>query len=158
MVDDQGRPGVSTLPVPTTTPEERTAAAAAPVGEVTARPLEPPPGARGTGGVPAAPKPTPAPTPVHTVPSTPPPAVVTQGAARPTAIYIQAGAFLNVAYAERLRAKLSRYGRSFITRATVDGQLFYRVRVGPLRDVNEADIVLDQIIASGETGARILVE
>ncbi|PWR25903.1 septal ring lytic transglycosylase RlpA family protein [Zavarzinia aquatilis] len=159
VVDESGRPGVSTLPVPQTTPEERTAAAAAPVGTVTAAPLAPPPGARGVAGTPARPAtPAPAVTPASAVPATPPPAVYTQGPVRQTGIYIQAGAFLQPANAYRLQTKLSRYGKAFIARAFIDGQQFYRVRVGPMPSVDAADAALDQIIASGETGARIVVE
>ncbi|PWR20123.1 septal ring lytic transglycosylase RlpA family protein [Zavarzinia compransoris] len=160
VVDESGRPGVSTLPAAQTTPEERTAAAAAPVGDVTSAPLAPPPGARGTAGPqPARPAPTTgSPFPPSAVPASPPPPVVTQTAVRPTGIYIQAGAFLQPGNAERLRTRLARYGKAFVARATIGNQQFYRVRLGPLKDVDEADILLDQIIASGETGARIVVE
>lgn len=163
VVDESGRPGVSTLPVAQTTPEERTAAAAAPLGAVSSAPLAPPPGSRGTAGPqparPTAPQPTSgSPFPPSAVPSAPPPPVVTQTAVRQTGIYIQAGAFLQPGNAERLKIKLSRYGTAFVARAVIGNQQFYRVRLGPIRDVNEADIILDQIIASGETGARIVVE
>ncbi|MFA5122476.1 septal ring lytic transglycosylase RlpA family protein [Zavarzinia sp.] len=160
VVDESGRPGGGgTLPPASTTPEERTAAAAAPVGTVTATPLAPPSGARGTAG----PAPRPATPPstgplVAAAPTAPPPPVVTTVAVRPTAIYVQAGAFLQLNNASRLRDRLARYGRSFIAQATIDGQLFYRVRVGPIANVDQADSILDQIIASGETGARIVVE
>lgn len=159
VVDESGRPGVSTLPVAQTTPEERTAAAAAPVGSVSAAPLAPPPGTRGTAGSQPRPTPaTPAVTPSPAVLPEPPPPVYTQGPVRQTGIYIQAGAFLQPTNATRLQAKLSRYGKAFIARAMIDGQQFYRVRVGPLPSVDAADAALDQIIASGETGARIVVE
>jgi rare lipoprotein A len=156
IVGDGGEPAGTTVPRPTTTPEERTAGAAAPVGTVTAAPL-PPPGRPAPAPAPAAPRPAPAPLP-SAAPVTPPPAVVTQGPVRATSIYVQAGAFLKLNNAQLLRDKLARYGRSFVATAKIDNQTFYRVRVGPLKNVDEADIVLDQIIASGQTGARIIVD
>ncbi|RJF87365.1 septal ring lytic transglycosylase RlpA family protein [Oleomonas cavernae] len=159
VVGDGGEPAGTTVPRPTTTPEERTAGAAAPVGTVTAAPLPPPGRPAAPAPAPAAPRPAPAPTLVpSTAPAAPPPAVVTQVPVRATNIYVQAGAFLQLNNAQMLRDKLARYGRSFVATAKIDNQTFYRVRVGPLKDVNEADIVLDQIIASGQTGARIIVD
>lgn len=159
IVGDGGEPAGTTVPRPITTPEERNAGTAAPVGTVTATPLPAPSGARPAAPAPAAPAvPRPAPAIPAATPAVPPPPVVTQGPVRSTAIYVQAGAFLQPNNAQQLRDKLSRYGRAFVTTAKIDNQTFYRVRVGPLKDVNEADIVLDQIIASGQTGARIIVE
>lgn len=154
IVGDGGEPAGTTVPRPVTTPEERNAGTAAPVGSVTATPLPGPGSTTRPAPAPQGP-PIVSPTPVA-VP--PPPAVVTQGPVRATSIYVQAGAFLQLNNAQLLRDRLSRYGRAFIATAKIDNQTFYRVRVGPLKDVNEADIVLDQIIASGQTGARIIVD
>jgi rare lipoprotein A len=39
-----------------------------------------------------------------------------------------------------------------------NGTQVYRVLIGPLNSVQQADSVLDQVLASGVTDARIVVE
>lgn len=157
VVDAAGRTGTATVPTPVISESERRAVTSAPVGTVTATPLPPPGGARGqTGVAPAAAAAVP--TPMLTASLPDPPVRVTQVPVRPSGVYIQAGAFLDPGNAERLRVRLARYGRAFVARAAIDGQLFYRVRIGPLAQVDDADRILDQLIAGGETSARIIVE
>ena len=73
-------------------------------------------------------------------------------------IYIQAGAFSRYDYANRRSAQVSPVARATISQVNVKNQPFYRVRVGPLNSVEEADTVLAQLIASGIPDARLVVE
>lgn len=77
---------------------------------------------------------------------------------RPTNIYIQAGAFTRQSNAQTLTSKLSAFGPVRMTPVQVGNQLFYRVRVGPIADVDQADQVLQKVIHSGQTEARIVVD
>lgn len=76
----------------------------------------------------------------------------------PHRIYIQAGAFSVAENAQKLSGRLGSIGTASVTQATVNGRQFYRVRVGPLDDVDRADTVLNQVIQSGLTDAKIVVD
>ncbi len=82
---------------------------------------------------------------------------VTQQQVRATAMFIQAGAFSNFDNASRLSLKLARYGRTAVTPVVVNGQQLYRVRLGPVASVKEADNILDSI-AGDAPQARIVVD
>ena len=84
--------------------------------------------------------------------------VVTQEAVKPTRIYVQAGAFTMPDNATRLRSKLDRIATAAITPVMINGQQFYRVRLGPVQTVEQADTVLAQVIAGGAVGAKVVVE
>ncbi|MGM0422446.1 MAG: septal ring lytic transglycosylase RlpA family protein [Pseudomonadota bacterium] len=73
-------------------------------------------------------------------------------------LYIQAGSFSSFGNAERLAVQLANMGVVNINEALVDGQQFYRVRIGPMRDVEQADMVLAQVADSGQSSARIIVD
>ena len=73
-------------------------------------------------------------------------------------IYIQAGAFSVAENAQKLSGRLGSIGTASVTQATVNGRQFYRVRVGPLDDVDRADTILNQVIQSGLTDAKIVVD
>jgi rare lipoprotein A len=84
---------------------------------------------------------------------------VVQEPVHPTNIFIQAGSFLQIANAEHLKDKLSRkVGFARVIPVQVGAQRFYRVRVGPIGTVDQADQMLDQVIALGHKDARIIVE
>ena len=72
-------------------------------------------------------------------------------------IFIQAGAFLRAANAQKLTQKLSRFGQTRITQFTYNKQLFYRVQLGPIASVAEADRLLQQVIEAGHSDARITI-
>lgn len=76
----------------------------------------------------------------------------------PGNIYVQAGAFQNLQNAEAVKQSLSGVGRVEIQTTMVDGTPYYRVRVGPLSDVPAADSSLQNVIAHGHKGARIVVD
>lgn len=79
---------------------------------------------------------------------------------RPVAseLYVQAGSFSDPQNARRLRDQLTHLGPVRVVGAVVNGRDFYRVRVGPLNNVAQADRLLDQVIALGHPQARIFVD
>lgn len=83
---------------------------------------------------------------------------VETGPVQPTRIYIQAGAFSDRNNAMRLSGALHRIAPSLISEVRVDGQTFYRVRLGPITTVADADALLEQVIGSGYPGARVVVD
>lgn len=74
--------------------------------------------------------------------------------------YIQVGAFSELTNAENLRIKLGSIGKSRIkiNQAVVDNKLLYRVRVGPLVNVDNADQIVNQLINLGVTDYHIVVD
>ncbi|HNB27001.1 MAG TPA: SPOR domain-containing protein, partial [Alphaproteobacteria bacterium] len=83
---------------------------------------------------------------------------VTQVAVKPTNIYIQAGAFLRQANANQLSGQLKKYGAVRVAPVTVGAQRYYRVRIGPLASVEEADKTLKRMITEGHPESRIVVD
>ncbi len=75
-----------------------------------------------------------------------------------TNIFIQAGAFTQQANAQVLTSKLSQFGPARSTPVYVGNQLFYRVRLGPIANVDQADQMLQRVIQSGHPEARIVVD
>jgi len=107
-----------------------------------------------------------APSPPQTA-STPPAAAapvpwpseqVQQVSVQPTQLYIQAGSFTSPSNAESLRQRLQAFGPAFVEAARIGTQDFYRVRVGPIASVSEADSVLSRMIAGGYTESHIVVD
>ncbi len=76
----------------------------------------------------------------------------------PTSIYVQAGSFLQVHNADRLRARLSPLGTAQVANAAVGERTFYRVRLGPLTSVQEADDLLKILHDNGYNDARVVVD
>ncbi len=93
-------------------------------------------------------------------PESPPRAdgTVTQVPVRPTNIYIQAGSFLRRDYAARLSLRLSVLGKTKVTEAQVEDRMFFRVRLGPILSVAEADQLLDVLQTKGFADARVVVD
>ncbi|MCZ4281900.1 septal ring lytic transglycosylase RlpA family protein [Kiloniella laminariae] len=87
-----------------------------------------------------------------------PDGVVTQIPVAETGIFVQAGSFLQLHNADRLRVKLSSLGTAQVANAAVNQQTFYRVRLGPLTTVDEADKLLQVLHDNGYTDARVVVE
>jgi len=85
-------------------------------------------------------------------------------AVRPAAIggeprmYVQVASFADRAKADRLRSRLAELGPTDISQAQLSGQRFYRVRVGPVGSIEQADRVLDAVIDAGHPTARVVVE
>jgi rare lipoprotein A len=122
-----------------------------------------------------------APTPVTTAPLQPPPSNSMVGLAKPSAaqaaatipslngsvsstpvkptnIFIQAGAFLQQGNAMKLTQQLASLGQTRVTQARVGTQTFYRVRLGPIPRIEDADALLQKVIDTGQPDARIVVE
>ncbi len=74
-----------------------------------------------------------------------------------TSVYIQAGAFSQYHNANRARAVLSQLAPVKITQVENDDVPLFRVRVGPIGSVSDADRLLAQIAISGYPDARIIV-
>jgi len=75
-----------------------------------------------------------------------------------THLYVQAGAFGNLQNARRLEARLSAARGVNISPIDRNGQRLYRVRIGPIDDVGEADQALARVVKLGGTDARIVVD
>lgn len=130
--------------------------AAAPRGEVTQTDL-PAPGS--SAPAPAAVVPATA-APSATASNAPPlrlPEVVTQVQPNPGMLYVELSNFQNYRYAIVQRARVAALGANVVSQHE-NGAETYRVQIGPLNSVQQADSVLDQVIASGVTDARIVVE
>ncbi|URK18705.1 septal ring lytic transglycosylase RlpA family protein [Thalassospira sp. GO-4] len=85
-------------------------------------------------------------------------AVVNVAPVANSSIYVQAGAFSVYDNALNLRNRLYDLAPSKIEPIEVKGTTFYRVRLGPLNTVPEADILLERVIATGQNGAKVVVE
>jgi rare lipoprotein A len=137
---------------------------AAPRGAVTSAELPPPPGIRAA----------PAPTADHQVTAVATaPAPVERTPARleqvdghvdrvPVApnpgMFVQAGAFSQFVNAHRMEAMLRGVGPVQISQVDGGGGRMFRVRVGPIRSVAEADALLARVVASGVNEARIVID
>lgn len=75
-----------------------------------------------------------------------------------TGIYVQAGTFARYDNAIRLKATLSPLGQAQIQQVNIKGKPLFRVRFGPLATPEDADKVLDQVIALGQQDARVVVD
>jgi peptidoglycan lytic transglycosylase len=85
------------------------------------------------------------------------PEVLLQGAPDPGQLFVRLGTFQSYEYANIQRARVGGLGASIVTIG--DGRRHvYRVTIGPLSTVARADMVLDQVLRSGVTDARIVVE
>jgi rare lipoprotein A len=155
--------GVATVPKPVTTAAERRALPALPQDTVRAETLPPP---KGTPPAPVEPVAA-APARVATAgPRSEPAAAKAKPETKkvevlpvkPSNIFVQAGAFLRYDNANRLRARLASLGPTKITTVLLENQEFFRVRLGPLSTVPDADRMLAQVIASGLKDARIIVD
>ncbi len=74
-----------------------------------------------------------------------------------TNIFVQAGAFSRFDNANRVKAKLSSIGNVNLTQVLVKGRDLYRVRLGPIVNVSEADRLLAVVAGAGYPEARIIV-
>jgi rare lipoprotein A len=88
----------------------------------------------------------------------PPPGTVETVPVSDTDIWVQVGAFENRDNARRLSRQLKDIGPAKVQEAVVAGRTYYRVRVGPLTEVASADRTLEQLIAAGFPGSRIIVD
>lgn len=87
-----------------------------------------------------------------------PDAAVRLESVKPTSIFVQAGAFGVYDNANKVRARLSTLGNVFLDQVLVEGRDLYRVRIGPIASVQEADDVLSRVVVTGYPDARIIVD
>lgn len=73
-------------------------------------------------------------------------------------IYIQAGAFAQMENAKRVQEALADLGGTNVTPVSTTGQRLFRVRLGPIASVEEADLALERVTKRGYPGSRIVVE
>jgi peptidoglycan lytic transglycosylase len=73
-------------------------------------------------------------------------------------IFVQAGAFSVRENAQRLQLRIAPLGAVQVTAASVNGTELYRVRLGPLPNVEQADRMLTRVVGSGYPEARIVVD
>lgn len=130
---------------------------AAPREPVMAEALTPTPGVRVASTEPAAlsrPAASPAPQPVALPPVS---EKVTVVPVKTTQIYIQAGAYAVADNALRVKARLDALGPVNVYGARVNGVDLYRVRLGPIGSVDEADKLLGRVVDAGLAEAQIVV-
>lgn len=85
------------------------------------------------------------------------PEVVVQTPPQPGRLMVRLDSFSVYQYAAVQQAKMSSTGAGIVSFS--DGRRYqYRVDIGPLSTVSQADAVLDQALASGIPDARIIVE
>ena len=77
---------------------------------------------------------------------------------KPTHLYIQAGAFSRYENANRTSAALSPLGTASITQVRTQGGSLFRVRMGPIARVDDADALLEKVISSGYPDAKLVVD
>jgi rare lipoprotein A len=133
---------------------------AAPRTSVATEALTPLPGTRNAPPPPTASLPRPAPAAAVQVASVAP--VQTDAVSivpvKPTQIYIQVGAFTKPDNAWRLKSRLDPLGAVKVTGVRAQGVDLYRVRLGPVANVDEADKLLARVVDSGVAEARIVVD
>jgi rare lipoprotein A len=99
-----------------------------------------------------------------TAPSPAPPSVqplpekVTVLPTKPGQIYIQAGSFGLAENAFRVKDRLDPIGPVIVVGVRINGANFYRVRLGPILNVDEADKLLNRVVDTGLAEARIIVD
>ncbi len=84
--------------------------------------------------------------------------VVTQQPVTSNNIYIQAGAFGSADNANRLAMRLSSYANAKVEPVNYSGRTLYKVKLGPLGSVQNADSVLNRVLAGGQSDAIIVVQ
>jgi rare lipoprotein A len=73
-------------------------------------------------------------------------------------IFVQAGAFSMRDNAQRVEARIASLGMVRVMTASVNGIEVYRVRLGPLDSVEQADRLLSRVLDTGYPGARIVTD
>ena len=85
--------------------------------------------------------------------------IVSQEPVKPTHIFVQAGAFSTRENAEKLAEALSEFGEGQIKPVSVQGKMYYRVRLPVQMDeVDAADMLLNRVVWAGYKNALIVVD
>lgn len=131
--------------------------AAAPRAAIASTDLAPPPGVKAAPRTAAA-APPPPPHPATSPPPLAPEPEVKVEPVKPTSMYIQAGAFARYDNANRLSVRLRSLGPTKITQVNLGDQVMFRVRLGPIPTLPEADNLLDRVVKAGYPDARLIVD
>ncbi|HIF52323.1 MAG TPA: septal ring lytic transglycosylase RlpA family protein [Thiotrichaceae bacterium] len=77
-----------------------------------------------------------------------------------TGFYIQVGSFGQLANAEKLQKKLNPLGEGLlnISQATVANETLYRVRIGPITDIDHSDSIISKLENYGVSEHRIVIK
>ncbi len=86
------------------------------------------------------------------------PGVAKTAAAKGNNVYVQAGAFGSRNNALAMAQKLSSYGTTNISEASVNGSTLYRVRLGPFPDGPQANMVVSQLSSADIPSSMVVVE
>ena len=92
--------------------------------------------------------------PVARAPTPPSPPSLAAGS--PGRIFVQAGAFSVRGNAQRVQSRIAMLGSVEVMSASVNGTAVYRVRLGPVASVEQADRLLHRVVNSGYPEARIV--
>ncbi len=87
-----------------------------------------------------------------------PDGIVTTVPVRTSRIFVQAGSFMRIANAHKLRARLAEVGKARIAQTVVNDQRYFRVRFGPMGSVEDADRLLALLLDDGHADARVVVD
>tara|TARA_Y100000991_G_C21915420_1_gene324152 strand:+ start:32 stop:907 length:876 start_codon:yes stop_codon:yes gene_type:complete len=71
-------------------------------------------------------------------------------------ILIQVGAFNDIRNANMLKKKLSNF-KAFIKREFIDKKFFYRVRIGPYKNISFVNSIIEQLKSKGFTNTKIVM-
>lgn len=78
---------------------------------------------------------------------------------RPGTYFLQAGSYRDIAEAERVQAQLARQSISAnVQRVALDSDVWYRIRIGPIKDLNQLNRVRQQLQAAEIVTLVIRVE
>ena len=78
---------------------------------------------------------------------------------RPGTYFLQAGSYRNSPDAERVQAQLARQGISAsVQRVALDTDVWYRIRIGPIKDLNQLNRLRQQLAAAEIVTLVIRVE
>jgi rare lipoprotein A len=88
----------------------------------------------------------------------PPPVVEQVAVTGNNQIYVQAGSFTSVDNARNLQSKLVQFGHAAMMPVQVKGVQYYRVRLGPISNVGQADKLLKKVVNAGYDSAKIIVD
>lgn len=172
VLNEESRVLAGKLPADSNNNNEPKVAEAAPRGSVSAETLPPPPAARSAPQAEPLPPPGSASSPAQVASAQPAarpqPAALTPAAlagqqvttepVHATNLFVQAGSFGRHDNALRLSARLSGLGNAQIQQATVQGRTVFRVRLGPIASVEDADRMLAAVVAAGQADARVVVD
>ena len=76
----------------------------------------------------------------------------------PTTLFVQVGAFGQESNAQNLSVRMASIAPTRVEPVTFNGRTLYKVRLGPIDSVPQADRVLAKVLAAGQSDAIIVVQ